>query len=163
MLRPSSRARSSSRLRSARQTSSHPMSCCAIARHRSGPTPAGSPEVSAIRGSTFTLHLVFDVSLVPQPAAPQLRLFVRLAGPDLFGHATTLQLVRAVELPAPEQLDDVPAVLRSERLTDLIFRERGQRFLELRNECPRSGPSQIAPFGGGSWILGGDRGDCREI
>ncbi len=91
-------------------------------RQRSGPTPAGSPEVRATRGTLafgiiVTRHrlrragragrgerveLVLHVRLVAQAAHPQLRLFVGVAGADRLGGVAALELIRVVELAAAE-------------------------------------------------------------
>src|ERR1700691_1763431 len=80
----------------------------ATARHSSGPMPAGSPQVSAIRGTSDSK---FDVRLIAQTSQPQLRLFVRFARANFLRRVPALQLVRVVELAPAQELHDVPAEL----------------------------------------------------
>src|SRR5215469_4173129 len=135
------RARSERSARSPKATSSQGSSCAATARHSSGPTPAGSPVVSAMRG---TLRLVFDVRFVPHAAQPQLGFLVGLAGADRFHRLASLELVGVVVTAVAEHLHDVPAELRPEGLADLVVLQPGDRLLELWCERSRPGPAEIA-------------------
>src|SRR5450631_3891682 len=135
---------------SARQTSSQGSSWRASARHSSGPMPAGSPEVSAMRGS---LGLELDVGFVPHAAQPQLGLLVRLAGPDGFHRLPALELVAVVVAAVPQDLHDVPAVLRVERHADLVVLQALEHRIELGHEVARSRPAQIAALGSRAGVL----------
>src|SRR5476649_2725937 len=90
---------------SQRHTRSQGNASRAIARHSSGPMPAGSPQVSAIRGTSGSK---FDVSFIAQTSQPQLRLFVRLAGANFIHRVLALQLIRVVEFTPAKKLHDVP-------------------------------------------------------
>src|SRR5580658_2878051 len=161
MARPMARARSASSVRSPRQTSSQGRLRAASARHSSGPMPAGSPEVSAMRGS---LGLVLDVGFVPHAAQPQLRLLVRLAGADGIHRLAALHVLGVVDAAPSEDLGDVPAELRLERLADLVVLERVDRRLELRGEGARARPAQVAAVHRGTGVLGGGlRKTCEVI
>ena len=112
----------------------------------SGPIPAGSPEVTTIRGriaDARLLQLVFDVGFVTQSAQPQLSLLVRLALAQLREGALLTQFVGAVELAFAQQLHDVPTKLRAKRLADLIHLQGLQGLFELRHKSARPGPAQI--------------------
>ncbi len=89
-----------------------------MARHRSGPIPAGSPEVideprtkrAEIRRRS---HPVFHEGFIAQATQPQFGLFFGLGLAQFGERALTLQVVGRVVLTAAEQLHDVPAVLES--------------------------------------------------
>src|SRR5580658_9449709 len=121
----SARSRSSSP--SQRHTRSQGNASRAIATHSSGPMPAGSPQVSAIRGTSDSK---FDVGFIAQTSQPQLRLFVGFAGANFLCRMLALQLVRIVELAPAEHLYDVPAVLSLEGLADLLLLEPRHDLLE---------------------------------
>src|ERR1700723_2572994 len=112
------RARSFRSSISQRHTRSQGKAPCATARHSSGPIPAGSPLVSAIRGTSDSK---FDVGFIAQTSQPQLRLFVFFARANFLCRVSALQLVRVVELASAQDLHDVPAVLSLEGLADLVF------------------------------------------
>ena len=65
---PSCRARAPSKRRSQATTISQVHSCCAMAMHKSGPIPAGSPEVIRMRGMRFT-------GVEAQHAAPEFQVY----------------------------------------------------------------------------------------
>ena len=68
-----------------------------------------------------------------------------------------------VELAAAEQLDDVPAELRAERLADLVGLQLRQLLFELRHEGAGIAPAEVAAFGRGARILGDHRGHGGEV
>src|ERR1700691_5889271 len=95
------RARSLRSCVSPRHTSSQANAARATARHSSAPTPAGSPQVSAMRGiSGFDV----DEGFIAQTSQPQLRLFVSFAGANLLRRMPALQLIRAIELAPAQKL-----------------------------------------------------------
>src|SRR5215472_18181484 len=115
---PISAARSRSRGKLPRHNNRHGQSRSASARHRSGPMPAGSPEVMTTAGCVmrpFPLHAIVDVSLVAQATQPQLGLLVGLAGADLLVGVVPLLVGAHVLGTAAEHLEDVPAVFGVER------------------------------------------------
>src|SRR5580704_9632235 len=120
--------------RSARQSS------CASATQASGPIPAGSPEVTTMRG-TYTacarLHLDVDERLVAKPAEPKLGLFVGLALANRGKGLLPAHIVGAVIGAGREHLHDVPAVAGLEGLADLVRLEIRNGLVEFRHERSR--------------------------
>jgi hypothetical protein len=57
----------------------------------------------------------------------------------------------------------VPAVAGLERLADLVGFQIRDRLVEFRNERSRTRPAEIAAIRRGAGILGGRRGDAREV
>src|ERR1700688_709163 len=157
---PMSRARCLSSSMSPIQTRSQGNASRATARHSSGPMPAGSPQVSAIRGMS---DFKFDVGFIAQTSQPQLRLFVRLARANLLCRALALQLIRVVELAPAKKLHDVPAELRLEGLADLLFLQARDRLLELGHEGSRTRPAQIPALGRRARVLRVAVGETCEV
>src|SRR6267143_6769226 len=102
-------------------TSSAPRASRATRTQSSGPTPAGSPEVSAISGSPLILFLVkskLDVGLVAQLPQPFLVGLVGLALAQRLTRLQALALRREVARAALEHLDQVIAERRAHGRAD---------------------------------------------
>src|SRR5690606_21788536 len=116
-------------------------SCAASIRQRSGPMPAGSPDVNAIDGErALTIemgpsvrrrassgrrasHPDVDERLIAQTLQPDLAFLLGLVLADLPNALLLLQLVGHVVRPPVEHLHEVPAVARAERLAELAHLE----------------------------------------
>src|SRR5690606_33658947 len=139
----------------------------ASASTSSGPMPAGSPavttsggeaEVTACPGQASGADV--DVSLVPQPPHPQLRLFRQLAVADSLDAVLLLQVLGVVVNTPVGDLEDVPAEAGAERLGDLPDLHAFRHLLEFRHELARPAPAELAPVVRGSGIV---RQQLREL
>src|SRR6185312_9660265 len=113
---PSATARWANISRSPRQTRSQSSGRLATLKQTSGPMPAGSPEVSAMRGNTAgpatgSAGHDFHVGVIAKMLQPQLRVLIGLARPNGLHRVQPLDLLCLVMIAPPEELRDVPAVM----------------------------------------------------
>src|SRR5437764_7112858 len=118
--------------RSPMTASSAPRASRATRTHSSGPTPAGSPEVSAMRGLAF-IKPQLDVGLVAQLPQPFLIGLVGLALAQRLARLQALALGGDVARAALEDLDEVVAEGRAHRRADLAHLQFLVGALELRH------------------------------
>src|SRR5690606_35020218 len=165
-------------------------SCVASIAQRSGPMPAGSPDVTTIvgRGSVISRpppaparrgrawaptrfrgrgarvsDLDVDEGLIAQAPQPQLALLFGLVRANLHDAPLALQLVGHIVRAPIRHLDDMPAEARAERLADLADLELRELLLELRHERARADPAEVAAVGRRNRILGDRARDRPEL
>src|SRR4051812_36220432 len=132
--------------------------CRASARLMSGPIPAGSPEVTAMGEApsatarpardpalcSAVFKPVLDVGAVAQLAQPLLVGFVALALAPHLACLETLAFRRGVGGASLEDLDQVPAEGRLDRLADFSVLQMGVGALELRNGVTGKNPPELS-------------------
>src|SRR5687768_3553287 len=119
--------------------------CCPIRMHRSGPIPAGSPEVRAslIRSARSPsemafkdrilplLQSVFHVRAVPQLLQPLLECRIRLARTNCLTGGLPLPLLAHILRTPLNDLYEMPSKRRLHRITDLPRVKRIHGLLEI--------------------------------
>src|SRR5919197_6394135 len=124
-------------------TSSAPRDSRATRTQSSGPTPAGSPEVSAMRGLAFVKPQL-DVGLVAQLSQPFLVRLVGLALAQRLARLQALALGREIARAPLEHLDQVIAEGRAHRRADLADFQLPVGALEFGHRVARIDPVELA-------------------
>src|SRR5437764_4655533 len=143
------RAAPARRSRSPITTSSAPHGSRATRTHTSGPMPAGSPEVRAMRGLAF-VKAQFDVGLVAELPQPLLVGLVRFALAQGLARLQALPLGRHVARAPLEHLDEVVAEGRAHGLADLADFQLLVVVLELGHGIAGIDPVELAAARGGA-------------
>src|SRR5436190_7757073 len=130
-------------LRSERSPMTTTSACDARRAQSSGPMPAGSPEVSAMR-SLALVKAQLDVGRIAQLAQPLLIGLVGLAVAQRVARLHALSLRGDVARAALERLDEVVAERRAHRLAHLADLQLLVGALELRHRVAGIDPVELA-------------------
>src|SRR5437899_6324644 len=155
------RGASASSARSPITTSSAPRTSRATRTQSSGPTPAGSPEVSAMRALALVKPQL-DVGLVAQLPQPFLVCLVGLAVAQRLARLEARALRREVARAALEHLDQVIAEGRAHGRADLAYLQLLVGALELGHRVARIDPVELAAARRGAVVGVGAR-ERREV
>src|SRR5438105_8576344 len=132
----------------------------ASSAHRSGPMPAGSPAVSAIR-LAFVVP-VLDERAVARLAQPVLVGLVGLARANRLARVGALALLGKLVGAPLDRLQEVPAERRLHRLAHLAVLQLVHDALEFGHGVARGDPAEVAALRGAR-ILGVDARELGEI
>ena len=140
-------------------------SSAASSRHRSGPMPAGSPQVRTRRGRALT---GVQTSVSTKASSRSRRSHSSVSSSALLSRSCWKARWRCVSSVVsnwrrPSSCTMCQPNCAAERLADLVLLEARENLLEFRHERARAVPAEVAAVDRRARVLRQARGERREI